>query len=166
MDSSPVRLQRVFSQTRDGTRVARRYSSRARDATRRTRVQQIPNESGRRDSNSRPLVPQTNALTRLRHAPRRVKRSSCGRLTGLDGAAPNDWEEQDDALVRVFEFESFSRAIDFVVRLADAAESANHHPDIDIRYRRVTVRWTTHSAGGITDRDREMAARTASLGQP
>ena len=73
------------------------------------------------------------------------------------------WEEQDDALVRVFEFHSFPLAIDFVVRLADAAESANHHPDIDIRYRRVTVRWTTHSGGGITAKDREMAELTSTF---
>ena len=76
------------------------------------------------------------------------------------------WQEEDGALVRVFEFDSFPLAIDFVVRLAEAAESANHHPDIDIRYRRVTVRWTTHSQGGITEKDREMAERTANLEQP
>ena len=73
------------------------------------------------------------------------------------------WEEKDDALVREFEFASFPKAIEFVDRLAAAAEAANHHPDIDIRYRKVTVRWTTHSEGGITARDREMAERTASL---
>jgi len=73
------------------------------------------------------------------------------------------WEEKDDALVREFEFASFPEAIEFVVRLAEAAEAANHHPDIDIRYRKVTVRWTTHSEGGITARDREMAARTSVL---
>jgi 4a-hydroxytetrahydrobiopterin dehydratase len=73
------------------------------------------------------------------------------------------WEEKDDALVREFEFESFPKAIDFVVQLAEAAESENHHPDIDIRYRRVTVRWTSHDKGGITDRDRTMAERTAAL---
>ena len=75
----------------------------------------------------------------------------------------DDWEEQDGALVRVFEFASFPLAIDFVVRLAGAAEAANHHPDIDIHYRKVTVRWTTHSTGGITDRDHEMAERTTAL---
>jgi 4a-hydroxytetrahydrobiopterin dehydratase len=73
------------------------------------------------------------------------------------------WEEQDGALVREFAFPSFRAAIDFVVRLADLAESEDHHPDVDIRYRRVTVRWTTHSAGGITDRDRDLAARTSPL---
>ena len=74
-----------------------------------------------------------------------------------------DWQEQDDALVREFELPSFREAIDFVVRLGDLAESANHHPDIDIRYRRVTVRWTTHSEGGITEKDREMAENTSAL---
>ena len=76
------------------------------------------------------------------------------------------WNEQDGALVRVFEFDSFPLAIDFVVRLADAAESANHHPDIDIRFRKVTVRWTTHSEGGITAKDREMAELTSTLRPP
>jgi 4a-hydroxytetrahydrobiopterin dehydratase len=78
-------------------------------------------------------------------------------------AAPEGWEENEDALVRELEFESFPAAIEFVRRLADAAEAANHHPDIDIRYRRVLVRWTTHSAGGVTDRDRELARRTDEL---
>jgi 4a-hydroxytetrahydrobiopterin dehydratase len=73
------------------------------------------------------------------------------------------WEERDNALVREFEFDSFPKAIAFVDRLAEAAEGANHHPDIDIRYRKVTVRWTTHSEGGITERDRAMAERTSTL---
>jgi 4a-hydroxytetrahydrobiopterin dehydratase len=73
------------------------------------------------------------------------------------------WGEQDDALVREFELPSFSAAIEFVDRLAELAESENHHPDIDIRYKRVTVRWTTHSEGGISDKDREMAERTSAL---
>ena len=76
------------------------------------------------------------------------------------------WEEQDGALVREFSFDSFAQAIAFVDRLAAAADEANHHPDIDIRYGTVTVRWTTHSAGGVTERDREMAERTANLEQP
>jgi 4a-hydroxytetrahydrobiopterin dehydratase len=74
-----------------------------------------------------------------------------------------DWQEQDNALVREFELPSFPAAIDFVVRLGKIAESEDHHPDIDIRYRRVTVRWTTHSEGGITDKDRHMAERTSAL---
>jgi 4a-hydroxytetrahydrobiopterin dehydratase len=74
-----------------------------------------------------------------------------------------DWQEQDGALVREFELPTFPAAIEFVVELAGIAESENHHPDIDIRYRRVTVCWTTHSQGGITEKDREMAERTSAL---
>lgn len=74
-----------------------------------------------------------------------------------------EWRESDGALERELVFDGFRQAIAFVDRLADLAESANHHPDIAISYKRVTVRWTTHSAGGITDRDRELAARTDDL---
>ncbi len=75
----------------------------------------------------------------------------------------DDWQEQDNALVREFELPSFPAAIEFVDRLAELAETEDHHPDIDIRYRRVTVSWSTHSAGGITAKDREMAERTSAL---
>jgi len=73
------------------------------------------------------------------------------------------WREQGDALVREFELPSFPAAIEFVDRLAELAERESHHPDIDIRYRRVTVRWTTHSEGGITEKDRKMAERTSAI---
>jgi len=63
--------------------------------------------------------------------------------------------------VREFELESFPAAIAFVSRVAEIAERENHHPDIDIRYKRVLVRWSTHSEGGVTERDREMAERTS-----
>jgi 4a-hydroxytetrahydrobiopterin dehydratase len=73
------------------------------------------------------------------------------------------WTERDGALERELEFAGFPEAIAFVNRLAELAESENHHPDIAVSYKRVTVRWTTHSAGGVTDRDRELAARTDEL---
>jgi 4a-hydroxytetrahydrobiopterin dehydratase len=76
-------------------------------------------------------------------------------------STPEGWREEEGALVREFELESFPAAIAFVSCVAEFAERENHHPDIDIRYRRVTLRWSTHSAGGITDRDREMASRTS-----
>jgi 4a-hydroxytetrahydrobiopterin dehydratase len=75
----------------------------------------------------------------------------------------SEWSEVDGALEREFVFDSFPAAIEFVNRLAEIAEDADHHPDIGISYKRVTVRWTTHSAGGITDRDRKMARQTDSL---
>ena len=54
-------------------------------------------------------------------------------------------------------------AIAFVNRVAELAERENHHPDIAVAYKKVTLRWTTHSAGGITDRDRALAALSDEL---
>lgn len=76
---------------------------------------------------------------------------------------PPNWVEVDDALQREFELPSFPDAIAFVNRVAELAEQENHHPDVTISYKRVTLRWTTHSAGGITDRDRELARRSDEL---
>jgi 4a-hydroxytetrahydrobiopterin dehydratase len=78
-------------------------------------------------------------------------------------SVPAGWAETGDALERELQFESFPAAIEFVRRLAELAERENHHPDIAISYRRVTLRWTTHTAGGVTDRDRVLAARTNEL---
>lgn len=75
----------------------------------------------------------------------------------------SDWIEADGALRRVVELPSFAEAIAFVNRVAELAERENHHPDIDVRYRTVTVAWTTHSAGGVTDRDHRLAAATDDL---
>jgi 4a-hydroxytetrahydrobiopterin dehydratase len=74
-----------------------------------------------------------------------------------------DWIEAGGGLERTFELPSFAEAVAFVNRVADLAERENHHPDITLSYRKVTLRWTTHSAGGITDRDRELAAQTDGL---
>ena len=73
------------------------------------------------------------------------------------------WPEIDGALERTFELGSFVEAIAFVNRVAELAERENHHPDIAVAYKKVTLRWTTHSAGGITDRDRELAALSDAL---
>jgi 4a-hydroxytetrahydrobiopterin dehydratase len=78
-------------------------------------------------------------------------------------AAVEGWEEVDKALQRTFSFESFPDAIAFVNRVAELAETEDHHPDIAIHYREVTLRWWTHTADGITDRDRELAAKTSEL---
>ena len=78
-------------------------------------------------------------------------------------STPEQWPEVDGALERTFELPSFPEAIAFVGRVAELAESEDHHPDISISYKKVTLRWTTHSEGGITDRDRELATRSAEL---
>jgi len=77
--------------------------------------------------------------------------------------APSDWNEVDGALQRTFELESFPAALDFVNRVGALAEAEDHHPDIAISYRQVTLRWWTHTAGGVTDRDRALAAKTDEL---
>jgi 4a-hydroxytetrahydrobiopterin dehydratase len=78
-------------------------------------------------------------------------------------ADPDAWNEVDDALERTFEFDDFRGALAFVNRVGELAESENHHPDIAIHYSKVTLRWWTHTAGGITDRDRELAEKTSGL---
>jgi 4a-hydroxytetrahydrobiopterin dehydratase len=73
---------------------------------------------------------------------------------------PDGWEEVDGALQREFRFADFAAAIDFVIRVAEESERASHHPDIAIRWNRVTLRWWTHSQGAITARDVELAERS------
>ena len=74
-----------------------------------------------------------------------------------------DWIDAGGALERTVELPSFRQAVALVNQVAELAEAENHHPDIAISYRKVTFRWTTHSAGGITERDRELAAMTDEL---
>ena len=76
---------------------------------------------------------------------------------------PEGWSEVDGALERTFTFPDFRAALGFVNRVGELAEAENHHPDIAVHYNRVTLRWWTHTAGGITDRDVELAARTNGL---
>jgi 4a-hydroxytetrahydrobiopterin dehydratase len=73
-------------------------------------------------------------------------------LSGLDG-----WERDGDAIVRTAKLGSFPDAIEAVRRVAEIAEARNHHPDMDIRWRTVTFRCSTHSEGGITGKDVELA---------
>jgi 4a-hydroxytetrahydrobiopterin dehydratase len=75
--------------------------------------------------------------------------SALGSLTG--------WERDGDALVRTVELADFPQAIRVVARVAEIAENDNHHPDIDIRWRTLTFRCSTHSDGGITASDVSLA---------
>ena len=77
---------------------------------------------------------------------------------------PAGWAEREAALERDFQFGSFVEAIAFVNGLAELAERENNHPDISISFSLLTVRWSTHTAGAITDRDRQLAALTDKLG--
>lgn len=69
------------------------------------------------------------------------------------------WQRQGKAIQRVFEFPDFKAAMQFVNKIADTAEQNNHHPDIDIRYNKVTTALISHDAGGVTQRDVKMAKR-------
>ena len=75
------------------------------------------------------------------------------RLTALP-----DWRIEHGELVRTFQFATFPEAVAFVNQVAGAAEEANHHPDIDVRYNRVRLALVSHDAGGLTDRDFALAA--------
>ena len=79
----------------------------------------------------------------------------------VDAAAKSldGWERVDGALRRAGKFGAFLEGIDAVRRVAEHAEREDHHPDIDIRWRTVTFALVTHSEGGITDKDVQMAAQ-------
>jgi 4a-hydroxytetrahydrobiopterin dehydratase len=74
------------------------------------------------------------------------------RLRALAG-----WEYKDNAISRLFRFRQFMDGIEFVNRIAKIAEATDHHPDITINYTRVRFSCTTHSEGGVTDRDFTLA---------
>ena len=71
--------------------------------------------------------------------------AALGRLPG--------WQQTNGALRRIYDFRDFREAMKFVHRISDLAEAANHHPSINVNFRRVTVTVTSHDAGGITERD-------------
>jgi 4a-hydroxytetrahydrobiopterin dehydratase len=73
-------------------------------------------------------------------------------LAGMPG-----WERHDETIAKTFKRADFVQAMEFVNALAVMAEDARHHPDIDIRYNRVTIRLTTHDVGGLTQADLDLA---------
>lgn len=77
-----------------------------------------------------------------------------------------EWKGSSDTLWRIYQFPDFKQAVAFVNRVAEIAEAANHHPDIDIRYNKVTIGLTTHDEGGVTEKDIDEAGRIeAAAGQ-
>ena len=67
------------------------------------------------------------------------------------------WASANNEISKTFKFGNFVEAVAFVNRLADLAERAGHHPDIDIRYNRVRIALTTHDEGGVTEKDTQLA---------
>jgi 4a-hydroxytetrahydrobiopterin dehydratase len=111
-----------------------------------------------------------------------VSASASFRLAGRGGGADNGvvaplsdseiaaaladrrgWERHGDEIVRVYEPGSFRAVIDLVDRIADAAEAADHHPDLDIRYSTLRVALSTHDQGGITAKDLALAGEIDDL---
>jgi 4a-hydroxytetrahydrobiopterin dehydratase len=72
-------------------------------------------------------------------------------------AAHPGWARKDDEITRTFEFKDFNQSMGFTTRVALAAEKADHHPDIDVRWNKVTLTLSTHSEGGLTIKDLELA---------
>ena len=70
-----------------------------------------------------------------------------------------DWKPTSDAITRTYQFKDFPAAIAFVKAVADLAEQAWHHPDIDIRWNKVTLTLSTHDEGGLTDKDFDLARK-------
>jgi 4a-hydroxytetrahydrobiopterin dehydratase len=80
------------------------------------------------------------------------------------GSLPG-WARRGNVLTKTFTWPSFAAGIDFVTRVAKAADAVDHHPDIDIRYTKITCGLSTHDAGGITDADLTLAATIETLAE-
>ena len=78
-------------------------------------------------------------------------------------ASVPDWQVDSGELVRTFLFKDFRGSLKFVNEVGEVAEQAGHHPDIDIRYNKVRLALVTHDAGGITDKDFDLAAKADKL---
>lgn len=110
---------------------------------------------------SDPRAAATAALAALPcrpNAPRLAPAEIAARLAALPG-----WAMQDGALVKEFRFASYAATITFVDAVAAIAEREDHHPDLSVHYGRCVVRWSTHSAGGVTDNDAACAATVEGL---
>jgi 4a-hydroxytetrahydrobiopterin dehydratase len=78
------------------------------------------------------------------------------------GSLPG-WARRNEVLTKTFTFPTFAEGIAFVQRVAKAADAADHHPDIDIRYTKVICMLSTHDAGGITQADLDLASSIEGL---
>jgi 4a-hydroxytetrahydrobiopterin dehydratase len=100
-------------------------------------------------------------------------RAEGGAMSRLDDTAVEEglqrlpgWERRGNEIVKTFTREDFAHAMVFVNEVAGAAEAAGHHPDIDIRWNKVTLALSSHAEGGLTDSDFQLAARIQEFDQP
>jgi 4a-hydroxytetrahydrobiopterin dehydratase len=75
----------------------------------------------------------------------------------IQDGMPDGWEREGDEIVRVYEFDNYLAGVEFVGEVGKVAEEEFHHPEIIVRYEEVEVRFTTHDAGGITQKDISLA---------
>ncbi|HLX95202.1 MAG TPA: 4a-hydroxytetrahydrobiopterin dehydratase [Verrucomicrobiae bacterium] len=85
-----------------------------------------------------------------------MKKLSAAQIESALAAVP-EWTREDATILRTYQFKDFPAAVQFVNAVAELAESAWHHPDIDIRWNKVTLTLTTHDAGGLTEKDFALA---------
>jgi len=74
-----------------------------------------------------------------------------------------DWRRNDEVISRTYQFKDFPAAMKFVNAVAGPAEQAQHHPDVDIRWNKVTLAFTTHDVGGLTEKDFALARQCDAL---
>jgi 4a-hydroxytetrahydrobiopterin dehydratase len=75
----------------------------------------------------------------------------------VESGLPDGWTLEDDEIVRVYEFGEYLRGVNFAQLVGEIAEAQNHHPTMVLRYNELEIQLSTHEAGGVTDRDLEMA---------
>jgi 4a-hydroxytetrahydrobiopterin dehydratase len=77
-----------------------------------------------------------------------------------------DWQYKDNALERVYDGESYLQALDKLVAIARLSEAADHHPDLSLIWKKLTVRYWTHTAQGVTELDFQLARKAGQLLEP
>jgi 4a-hydroxytetrahydrobiopterin dehydratase len=97
-----------------------------------------------------------------RNVPDRKRLTPAELATGLQALA-DGWSGDTDAITRTVQFPSFLAAVEFISRLAPVAEALDHHPDLSLSWRTVTLTLSTHSSGGVTAMDLDLAAQLDQL---
>jgi 4a-hydroxytetrahydrobiopterin dehydratase len=102
------------------------------------------------------------SLDQLRSFPTRAVRLEEAKIQASLASLPR-WQRNGEIITRTYEFKDFVAAMKFVNTVAEVAEATQHHPDVDIRWNKVTLALTTHDAGGLTEKDFALAGRCDDL---
>ena len=94
-----------------------------------------------------------------------MKKLSAAQIKSALATVP-EWKKKGSTISRTFQFKNFPAAIRFVNAVAKISEKAWHHPDIDVRWNKVTLVFTTHDAGGLTRKDFQLAKQCDALSAP